>query len=88
MRDLGLQRGSSRPREIEITNNSVFIATDIQPYEETVNDVTVSGYEYHYYEYGKDEYIELLVTNNNTTNAKLVELEEQLAAAKILLGVE
>ena len=85
MRDLGLQRGSTRPKDIEITNTAVFIATNIQPYTEVIDDTTVSGYEYNYVEYGKDEYIEALVTTNNS---KIEQLEEQLAAAKILLGVE
>lgn len=85
MKNLGLQRGSVEPKEVEITNTAVFVASNIRPYTQVIDDITVSGYEYNYTEYGKDEYIEALVMNNNT---KIEELEEQLTAAKILLGVE
>ena len=70
-----------RPQEIEIKNNYVFAANNIVPYEEELDDKIITGYEYDCIQYTKDEYLLLLTTKNK-------ELEEELAAAKILLGVE
>ena len=81
MKNYGIVYGSTEPQAIEITPTSVFIASNIEPYEEQIDDITISGYKYNYIEYSKDEY--LLQQANN-----LVELQEELAAAKVLLGVE
>ena len=74
-------RSSVRPQDIEITANSVIIASDITEYEETINGYTLSGYEYKGTEYTKDEYLALQFS-------KIASLQEELAAAKVLLGVE
>ena len=81
MKNYGIVYGSTEPQAIEITPTSVFIASNIEPYEEQIDNITISGYKYNYIEYSKDEY--LLQQANN-----LVELQEELAAAKVLLGVE
>ena len=88
MTNLGKQKGAVAPKAIEITTSHVYVATNIEPYTETLDGQTVSGYQYDYTQYDKDEYLGLLITNNATNSAKILELEEQLAAAKILLGVE
>lgn len=81
MKNYGIVYGSTEPQAIEITPTSVFIASNVEPYEEQIDNITISGYKYNYVEYSKDEY--LLQQANN-----LVELQEELAAAKVLLGVE
>ena len=81
MKNYGIVYGSIEPQAIEITPTSVFIASNITPYQEEINGHQISGYKYDYVEYSKDEY--LLQQANN-----LVELQEELAAAKVLLGVE
>lgn len=88
MKDYGKQRGSVSPQPIEITETSVLIATNIQPYTDTINDQIIQGYEYNYVEYSKDEYIDLLIQKEDVNHNKIEQLEEELAAAKILLGVE
>lgn len=74
-------RSSVRPQDIEITANSVIITSDITPYEEIVDDHILSGFEYKGIEYSKDEYLALQASKINS-------LEQELAAAKILLGVD
>ena len=74
-------RSSVRPNDVEFTPNSVLVASNITPYNEVVDGRTLSGFEYECTEYSKDEY--LLVQAG-----KVASLEEELAAAKILLGVE
>ena len=72
---------AARPQEIEITPTAVYIATNITPYEEIIDGRTITGFEYDCIDYTKDEY---LVYQNNKING----LQEELDAAKILLGVD
>ena len=81
MTNYGRIQGSIEPQAVEITNSSVFLATNIEQYTEEIEGQTVHGYEYNYVEYTKDEYL-LQQTN------KIAALEEELKAAKILLGVD
>ena len=81
MKNYGIVYGSTEPQTIEITPTSVFVASNIEPYEEQIDGTTISGYKYNYVEYTKDEYL-LQQTNDIAT------LQEELAAAKVLLGVE
>ena len=81
MKDYGVIYGTVEPQPIEITATSVFIASNVEPYEEEVGEHTVSGYKYNYKEYSKDEYL-------LQQAASIASLQEELAAAKVLLGVE
>ena len=81
MKDYGTISGSIEPQNIEITPTAVFVATNIQPYQEEIDGHQISGYRYNYVEYSKDEYL-LQQTNS------IAALQEELAAAKVLLGVE
>lgn len=74
MKDYGKVHSLNRPEEIEITDAKVFVASNIQEVELTYDDHTLSSFEYDYQEYDKNEY--------------LLQLAEELQAAKILLGVE
>ena len=85
MIDYGKVRSTEVPQATEITETYVFVASNITPYEETVEDKTLTGYEYDYIAYTKDEYIQLIVNENART---ISELEDELSAVKILLGVE
>ena len=74
-------RSSIRPNEVTFTATSVFVASNIRQYSETVEDRQIEGYEYDCVEYSKDEYLMM-------QGAKIQSLEEELRAAKILLGVD
>lgn len=84
MINYGQVKSSIRPQEIEITSNKVFVASNIQEYQETIDDKIITGYKYDYVCYSKDEYILLMAQNNND----IITLREELEATKILLGVE
>jgi len=73
-----------RPESIEITETKVFLATNIQEVEREVEDTIEHCYQYTLTEYDKDEYFALLSQNQQDIEA----LQEELQAAKILLGVE
>ena len=81
MKNYGKVHSLNQPQENEIKEEKVFLASNIQPYTTVIEDKEESGYEYDYVEYTKDEYIKLLSQQSQR-------LEEELAAAKILLGVE
>ena len=74
-------RSSVQPQEVTVLANSVLVASNITPYEEEVDDKIITGYEYDCIEYSKDEYLVL-------QTEKVVALEQELQAAKILLGVD
>ena len=84
MINYGQVKSAFRPQNIEMTSDKVFIASNIEEYQETVDDKTITGYIYNYICYDKDEYILLMAQNS----ANIEELREELEAAKILLGVE
>lgn len=85
MIDYGKIQGTEQPPEVEMTDTTVFIAENIVPIQEEIDEHIVNGFQYDYKAYTKDEYIQLL----NDKNAKAIAaLQEELAAAKILLGVE
>lgn len=81
MKNYGIVYGATEPQPIEITSTSVFTASNIEPYTQVIEDKTVSGYRYEYTEYSKDEYL-------LSQAASIASLQEELAAAKVLLGVE
>lgn len=81
MINYGRVRGAEVPQNIEITSTAVYIASNIEPYTENIDDKTVTGYEYDYTQYSKDEYLLILSERNET-------LSDELQATKIILGVE
>lgn len=81
MKDYGIVQSLNQPQSIEIKENKVFIASNITEYTTALEVGEEHGYQYNYVEYSKDEYIALLSQQSQ-------QLAEELAAAKILLGVE
>lgn len=74
-------RSAVRPKDVEIMANSVLVASNITPYSEEVDGRILNGYEYDCTEYSKDEYLLMQA-------GKVASLEEELSAAKVLLGVD
>ena len=81
MTDYGKQYSTNRPQEIEITSDSVFIATDITAYSDEIEGHQINGFYYNYKQYSKDEFL-------LQQQANIESLQEELRAAKILLGVD
>ena len=72
---------NDKPQDIEITDTQVFLAKNIEEYSEVIEDHEVSGYKYDYFIYTKDEFL-------LESASQIESLKEELAATKILLGVE
>lgn len=81
MINLGIQHSTERPQEVEITPNAVFVATNIAPYSKEIEGRTLAGFQYNYTQYTLSEYLTI-------QNAHIASLQEELQAAKILLGVD
>ena len=71
MKDYGRVKSNTRPSLVEMTPEMVFVASNITPYTEEVNDRTDTGFEYNYKAYTKDEYIQHL-TEENTENIDML----------------
>ena len=81
MKIYNLTYSTTPPPEIEVTATKVFLASNITAIMREIEGIEENCYSYILTEYDKDEYIMLLAQNNNN-------LEEELQATKILLGVE
>jgi len=57
MKNLGKIRSTNRPQDIEMTENSVFVASNITEYNKNIDGYIEEGYEYDCIEYTKDEYL-------------------------------
>ena len=77
----GTQYSATEPAAISITADSVFVASNITPYSKEIEGHTMNGYSYNYVQYTKDEFL-------LQQNTQIASLQEELAAAKILLGVD
>ena len=86
MKNFGKVKSNSYPNEITSTDKMVFIASNITSFQQELDDnMTITVYEYDYVGYTKDEYIQKIMDENAQ---KIAQLEEQLEATKILLGVD
>lgn len=73
MTNYGIVKGFTRPKSIEVTNTTVYIASNIKPY---TDDNGAEGYQYNYVGYTKDEYIEYLHDALVDTQLALLEVME------------
>ena len=77
-------RSNGYPSPIQLFNNQIIIPSNIHTYTQAVEEYIIEGYEYDCDIYTKDEYIILMAQQTN----RIAQLEDELAAAKILLGVD
>ena len=73
MKDYGIVKSFNRPKNIEITDTTVFIASNIISCELENENGKVPGFQYNYHAYTKDEYIEYL--HNALIDTQLALLE-------------
>lgn len=77
-------KGNSIPNSIEIYSNKVIITSNVHEYREQGDNGIMECYEYDCDIYNKDEYLLVIAEQAN----HIAQLEDELAAAKILLGVD
>lgn len=94
MIDYGRVRSQTTPPTLEMTNDLIFVSSNVQPYTEEIDDgIFRSGYEYNYVCYTKNEYIALQENKISTLNSDLlltqealVELYESLKSGVVIDG--
>ena len=84
MQHISNVRSNGEPSPIQILNNKVMLTFNVHPYQETIDGYEIEGYEYDCDIYSKDEYLLVIAQQAN----HIAQLEDELAAAKILLGVD
>ena len=85
MTNYGLVKSKTLPPSVEITPNCLYVASNIQSVEEEIDENVETIYTYNYVSYTKDEYISTITAENARA---IDELNDELAATKILLGVD
>lgn len=80
MIDYGKQKSTVKPEEIEITEDMVFIASEISEVTEEGTDSQpgFTGYEFELVGYDKDEYIKLQATSNKSLQEQVETTQEAL----------
>jgi hypothetical protein len=81
MIDYGRVRGNDKPEPIHITDSKVFIASNIDKYNDFIDEYSIEGYEYDYKCYDKDEYIQKIGTEYEDLQSQL--LNTQMALCDI-----
>ena len=77
----GRTRSDTEPMTVQITETKVFVASNAEQYSEVIEGETVTGWEFDYTEYEKDEYIQALKTENETLEADIT--NTQLALCEV-----
>ena len=78
MKDYGHIYSNERPLDVQIIGKSVFIASNIQPYEKIMDKRHMSGYEYDYKAYGIEEYIQLMANENKDLREQVLTAQEAI----------
>lgn len=82
MINYGIVKSTFEPTAVEYKGDNVLIASNIESYTfQDKDNNTIHGYQYNLIQYTKDEYLQMALN-------KIATLEDELAAAKIILGVE
>lgn len=85
MIDYGIQKSTVKPKEVEILESKVFVASDIKDTEETINGETVKGFEFNLKGYEKDEYIQ---HQNDDLSSQMTNAQMALCDIYELVGGE
>lgn len=86
MKDYGTQRSAVQPLDVEVTQTKVFVASDIQEVEVTMEEETHTEYEFNLVEYDKDEYIKMISEKNSQLESDVVNTQIALCEVYELLG--
>ena len=78
MIDYGTVFKSNKPQKVEVTDTAVFIASNIQPYTQTLDNLEIEGYHYDLVSYTKNEYIKILLEKNQSLETDLLDTQSAL----------
>lgn len=80
MKDHGMVKSCVQPKEVEIDDFSVWVASDIKTIKEDdlEENQGFSGYEYKLIQYDKDEYIKMISEKNKSLEAQITDTQVAL----------
>lgn len=78
MKRYGKVKSTHRPPTFVVKEKNVFVSTNIEEYEETVDNEVNHGYKYDYVSYDKDEFISLLSEKNANLESELLDTQSAL----------
>ena len=87
MTELGKQKSTVRPQDVEILETKVFLASNVEEVTETIGE-EFNGFQFDLTEYTKDEYIRLLDTKNQSLESQVVNSYLALCDVYELVGGE
>lgn len=85
MIDHGIVRSTVEPEEKTIDDFSVWVNMDIVPIQEGEGDEAFTGFEFHQFQYSKEEYIKMIDEKNSSLESQLT--DTQLALCEIYEGM-
>ena len=88
MTELGKQKSTVRPQDVEILETKVFLASNIEEVTETIGEEEFNGFQFDLAEYSKDEYIRLLGTKNQSLESQITDSYIALCDVYELVGGE
>mgnify|MGYP006916045682 CR=1 FL=1 len=86
MKDYGITRSTDRPLDVEVLQTKVFVASNIQQVTVTIEEETVTEYEFNLMEYDKDEYILHMIEQNADLEQNLTDTQLALVEVYEMLG--
>jgi hypothetical protein len=86
MKDYGITYSNNKPQTIELTENKVFIASDIEEVTKVIDDIEITEFQYNLVECEKDEYIKLISDKNTELESDLTDLQVALCDVYELLN--
>ena len=86
MKNYGLQRSAVEPKDVEITESKVFVATDIKQVTVTMDEQEVQEYQFNLVEYDKDEYIKIISEKNAALEQQVTDTQLALCEVYELMG--
>ncbi|NCU43967.1 hypothetical protein EOL71_03320 [Candidatus Saccharibacteria bacterium] len=86
MTELGKQKSTVRPQDVEILETKVFLASNIEEVTETIGEEDFNGFQFDLTEYTKDEYIRVQAERNQSLEGEVTSTQLALCAVYELLG--
>lgn len=86
MKDMGIRTGSGAwAVPVVVTPDTVYVHTDIVQIDEIGGEPVSDLYQYHEVQYGVQEYIELIGSENADLKTKLTETQDELTSTQMAL---
>ncbi len=87
MKDYGIVESAVKPEPIKIDEYSVWVSTEIVPFEREIEGEIFTGYSYRLVQYGKDEYLKIQIAENAALAEQITDTQLALCEMFENMGV-